>query len=121
MMDKISLANERRQREATSTEPLNPNDKPAQEGEAGVAGACVSQRPLGVLLSAAKPTVTRQLNVLSNIVQRTLIFGGDQELLVLAETLDADRPAFLRRWYGPGGGAAGHGAAAGGPGPAPIP
>ena len=53
----------------------------------------------GVLLSAEEPTMTRQLNVLSNIVQRTLIFGGDQELLVLAETLDADKPAFVQRWY----------------------
>lgn len=53
----------------------------------------------GVLLSAEEPTMTRQLNVLSNIVQRTLIFGGDQELLVLSETLDADKPAFIQRWY----------------------
>jgi len=53
----------------------------------------------GVLLSAEEPTMTRQLNVLSNIVQRTLIFGGDQELLLLAETLDADKPAFIHRWY----------------------
>jgi len=53
----------------------------------------------GVLLSAEEPTITRQLNVLSNIVQRTLIFGGDEELLVLAETLDADKPAFIQRWY----------------------
>ena len=53
----------------------------------------------GVLLSAEEPTMTRQLNVLSNIVQRTLIFGGDQELLVLAETMDADKPAFVQRWY----------------------
>lgn len=53
----------------------------------------------GVLLSAEEPTMTRQLNVLSNIVQRTLIFGGDQELLVLAETMDADKPAFIQRWY----------------------
>ena len=43
--------------------------------------------------------MTRQLNVLSNIVQRTLIFGGDQELLLLAKTLDADKPAFIQRWY----------------------
>mmetsp|Transcript_26514 Transcript_26514/g.56972 ORF Transcript_26514/g.56972 Transcript_26514/m.56972 type:complete len:946 (-) Transcript_26514:237-3074(-) len=53
----------------------------------------------GVLLSAEEPTMTRQLNVLSNIIQRTLIFGGDQELLVLSETLDADKPAFIQRWY----------------------
>jgi hypothetical protein len=53
----------------------------------------------GVLLSANEPTMTRQLNVLSNIVWRALLFGGDQELLVLAETLDADRAAFVERWY----------------------
>jgi len=53
----------------------------------------------GVLLSATQPTMTRQLNVLANIVQRALLFGGDQELLVLAETLDADRIAFVERWY----------------------
>lgn len=52
-----------------------------------------------VLLSAEEPTVTRQLNVLSNIVQRALLFGGDQELLVLSETLEADKPAFIQRWY----------------------
>ena len=52
-----------------------------------------------VLLSAAEPTMTRQLNVLSNIVKRALLFGGDQELLVLSETLDADKPAFIQRWY----------------------
>jgi hypothetical protein len=53
----------------------------------------------GVLLSAEEPTMTRQLNVLSNIVQRALLFGGDEELLVLAETLEADRAAFVDRWY----------------------
>jgi hypothetical protein len=53
----------------------------------------------GLLLSANEPTMTRQLNVLSNIVLRALLFGGDQELLVLAETLDADRAAFVDRWY----------------------
>ena len=53
----------------------------------------------GVLLSAEEPTMTRQLNVLSNIVQRSLLFGGDQELLVLSETLEADKPAFIKRWY----------------------
>jgi hypothetical protein len=58
----------------------------------------------GVLLSAEEPSMTRQLNVLSNIVLRALLFGGDQELLVLSETLDADKPAFVQRWYpGPDG------------------
>lgn len=52
-----------------------------------------------VLLSAEEPTVTRQLNVLSNIVKRALLFGGDQELLVLSETLEADKAAFVQRWY----------------------
>jgi hypothetical protein len=53
----------------------------------------------GVLLSADEPSITRQLNALSNIVQRALLFGGDQELLVLSETLEADKPAFIQRWY----------------------
>jgi hypothetical protein len=52
-----------------------------------------------VLLSSEEPSVTRQLNVLSNIVHRALLFGGDQELLVLSETLDADLPPFVERWY----------------------
>ncbi|GKY95550.1 hypothetical protein MPSEU_000516600 [Mayamaea pseudoterrestris] len=53
----------------------------------------------GVLLSKREPSMTRQLNVLSNIAWRALLFGGDQELVVLAETLDADRAAFVERWY----------------------
>jgi hypothetical protein len=53
----------------------------------------------GVLLSKEEPTITRQLNVLSNVVKRTLLFGGDQEILVLSKTLEADRPAFIQRWY----------------------
>jgi hypothetical protein len=57
----------------------------------------------GVLLSASEPSMTRQLNSLANIVERALLFGGDQELLVLAETLDADLSAFVDRWY-PGSG-----------------
>ena len=58
----------------------------------------------GVLLSAEEPSMTRQLNVLSNIARRALLFGGDQELLVLSETLEADKPAFVQRWYpGPHG------------------
>jgi hypothetical protein len=58
----------------------------------------------GVLLSAEEPSMTRQLNVLANIVQRALLFGGDEELLVLSETLDADKTAFVKKWYpGPNG------------------
>ena len=74
----------------------------ASDGEESSATPTIVIKPDdlgGVLLSAEEPTMTRQLNVLSNIVERTLIFGGDQELLVLAETLDADKPAFIQRWY----------------------
>lgn len=75
------------------TTPLLDNeDSPDEE--------LISREDLGaVLLSAEEPTITRQLNILSNIVQRTLLFGGDEELLVLSETLKADQPAFIRRWY----------------------
>eukprot|EP00956_Cyclotella_meneghiniana_P021346 scaffold38787_cov73-Cyclotella_meneghiniana.AAC.2 len=79
------------------------NSKPSDARERADADTSTSQiQPDdlgGVLLSAEEPTMTRQLNILSNIVQRTLIFGGDQELLVLSETLVADRPAFIKRWY----------------------
>jgi hypothetical protein len=53
----------------------------------------------GVLLASKEPSMTRQLNALSNIVLRALLFGGDEELLVLSETLEADKAAFLQRWY----------------------
>lgn len=35
----------------------------------------------------------------SNIAQRALLFVGDEELLVLSETLNADKPPFIQRWY----------------------
>lgn len=53
----------------------------------------------GVLLSSNEPSMTRQLNALSNIAKRALLFGGDQEILVLSETLEADKAAFIQRWY----------------------
>jgi len=40
-----------------------------------------------------------QLNVLSNIVKRALLFGGDEELLVLSETLEANKNVFIQKWY----------------------
>ena len=52
-----------------------------------------------MLLSAEEPTVTRQLNILANVVKRALLFGGDDEILVLYETMEADKPAFIHRWY----------------------
>ena len=57
------------------------------------------KNPLIIVLSEDEPTMTRQLNALSNIVQRALLFGGDQELLVLSETLDSNRYPFAERWY----------------------
>ena len=57
-----------------------------------------------VLLSASEPSVTRQLNALTNVVRRALLFGGEAEIAVLSETLAADRPAFVARWYAAGAG-----------------
>ena len=85
------------------TEATDQGDGAVQEEE--IEEAKITPEDLGgVLLSAEEPTVTRQLNVLSNIVQRTLLFGSDQELLVLFETLEADKPAFVQRWYPDAGG-----------------
>jgi hypothetical protein len=52
------------------------------------------------LSSASEPTITRQLNVLSNIVKRAFLFGGESELRVLAQTLEEEKSAFSDRWYG---------------------
>ena len=54
---------------------------------------------VSIILSPNAPTMTRQLNSLSNIVLRALLFGGDQELLVLSETLASNRKTFVERWY----------------------
>ena len=67
-------------------------------GEGGEKGG---DAELGSFLSSAnEPTITRQLNVLSNIVKRAFLFGGDSELRVLAETLEEEKSAFVKRWYG---------------------
>lgn len=52
-----------------------------------------------VILCSEEPSMTRQLNGLSNIVHRGLLFGGDQELLVLSETLADNSESFCARWY----------------------
>jgi hypothetical protein len=52
-----------------------------------------------VILCSEETTMTRQLNALSNIVHRGLLYGGDQELLVLSETLADNRQTFVDRWY----------------------
>jgi len=78
------------------SDTVNSND----DEESNAIEEAIKPEDLGaVLLSAEEPTMTRQLNVLSNIVKRALLFGGDQELLVLSETLEADKPAFIQRWY----------------------
>lgn len=80
------------------------NDSPLDDEDTAASKDLSPEDLGGVLLSAEEPTMTRQLNVLSNIVQRALLFGGEQELLVLCETLDADRSAFVDRWYAGTGG-----------------
>jgi hypothetical protein len=85
-----------------SNEGLNNNNINDDVKPSSQSGPEISIKPDdlgGVLLSAEEPTMTRQLNVLTNICHRTMIFGGDQEVLLLAETLDADKPAFIQRWY----------------------
>ncbi|KAG7361070.1 hypothetical protein IV203_036170 [Nitzschia inconspicua] len=52
-----------------------------------------------VILCSEEPSMTRQLNALSNVVHRGLLYGGDQELLVLSETLADNRQTFVQRWY----------------------
>lgn len=94
MMDKIQLRNPVKNNKKNETLDNSTDDE-----------FLITNEDLGgVLLSATEPSMTRQLNSLANIVERALLFGGDQELLVLAETLDADRAAFVDRWYANTGG-----------------
>ena len=81
-------------------EPTPEAEVEPEEAKDDAASKLSKKDDLGaVVLSAEEPTMTRQLNSLSNIVQRALLFGGDQELLVLSETLSANKPAFIDRWY----------------------
>ena len=52
-----------------------------------------------VILCSDEVSMTRQLNAFSNIVRRVLLFGDDQELLILAETLADNDKSFIERWY----------------------
>lgn len=52
-----------------------------------------------VILCSEESSMTRQLNAFSNIVRRVLLFGDDQEILILAETLADNDKAFIERWY----------------------
>lgn len=101
MLDKISIQQERTNGAALPVEQADEQGEATDDDE----GVKLTPEDLGgVLLSAEEPTMTRALNSLANIVQRALLFGGDQELLVLAETLDADRAPFVERWYPSTGG-----------------
>lgn len=53
----------------------------------------------GVILCSEEPSMTRQLNAFSNIVRRVLLFGDDQEILILSETLAGNDKSFVDRWY----------------------
>jgi hypothetical protein len=80
----------------TSTTKLNDGNNKKMEDSIQIS---ITNRN-GVLVSMEEPqTMTQQLNVLSNIVQRVLLFGGDQEILVVSETLAADLLVFINRWY----------------------
>jgi hypothetical protein len=103
MMDKIQMQHERKPSSQTEKKELEVVDEAAVTGNSPTEqDETVELTPEdlgGVLLSAEEPTMTRGLDSLANIAQRALLFGGDQELLVLAETLDADRAPFVERWY----------------------
>jgi len=58
-----------------------------------------SSTDIGVILCSEEPSMTRQLNAFSNIVRRVLLFGDDQELLILSETLAGNDKSFVDRWY----------------------
>lgn len=88
---------ESKQPEAKKSEDEESESSKQEEKEANKESKKVD---LGVvLLSSEETTMTRQLNSLSNIVQRALLFGGDQELLILSETLNANKEPFIERWY----------------------
>ena len=102
MLDKIAIQKGSSEKDTDSTNDSN------NEAEAGSDSTSEKKRglmfwkknnPLNIMLSEDEPTMTRQLNSLSNIVLRALLFGGDQELLVLSETLDSNRSPFAERWY----------------------
>lgn len=58
-----------------------------------------SAKDAEVILCSEEPSMTRQLNAFSNIVRRVLLFGDDQEILVLSETLAGNDQSFVNRWY----------------------
>lgn len=54
---------------------------------------------IGDLLSSYEaPTVTAALNTLTNVVYRSLLYGGRFELTTLKSTLEAEKLSFQTRW-----------------------
>ena len=72
-------------KEEPETVPLEEEPKPTAD--------------VGVILCSEEPSMTRQLNAFSNIVRRVLLFGDDQEILILSETLAGNDKSFVDRWY----------------------
>jgi hypothetical protein len=72
-------------KEKPETDSLEEEPKPATD--------------IGVILCSEEPSMTRQLNAFSNIVRRVLLFGDDQEILILSETLAGNDKSFVDRWY----------------------
>lgn len=58
-----------------------------------------SPNDFDVILCLEEPSMTRHLNSFSNIVRRVLLFGDDQEILILSETLASNDMSFVERWY----------------------
>jgi len=99
MLDKIQLKRDKDDKNIVIVETKNNKNDNEDDSNNNNEDNDDSDELGGLLRSAKEPTMTRELNSLSNIVQRALLFGGDQEILVLFETLVADRPRFAERWY----------------------
>mmetsp|Transcript_23500 Transcript_23500/g.43671 ORF Transcript_23500/g.43671 Transcript_23500/m.43671 type:complete len:386 (-) Transcript_23500:673-1830(-) len=83
-------------------QPLPTNGEALQDGADDLQKKKKKKTPPdsgAVILCSEEPSMTRQLNALTNIVHRGLLYGGDQELLVLSETLADNRKPFVERWY----------------------
>ncbi|GMI08069.1 hypothetical protein TrVE_jg11735 [Triparma verrucosa] len=51
------------------------------------------------IMSGRAESKTVQLNILSNVVRRSLLFGSDEELTILSETLTSTKKDFAEKWY----------------------
>jgi len=76
------------------------DEEPEEDQEKQISGEDSKKtKDSTVILCSEDPSMTRQLNSLSNIALRVLLFGDDQELLILSETLAENGKSFARRWY----------------------